>query len=557
MKLPSWLSPARWRARMEEHRLRFKRQSAEFLDDPENVFYLGVFPALHLTTLGLLLFLAIQFKDNKGIYFTRVACLDRLAYKHVCTRYNINGTCDISETMHESMWLRGRYLLNYITHQVESIFPDNNTLSDNLKHTDLVGNLTIRQYRVIPRKVESKLPGASASPEWSEDLQDLTPPDPDLFPFPSYEHTRPISSRTATYGRTPHAYVLMSSADTRSLNTSAIRTQTLRRMWDLLHAIWVDANSRVVVVQAAFHKQDDNVFIHLTIFYEKIGDYWKFTTKFLGARLTTYFTYPNEDMLQLFALTDKRMFVGKKSHVISFILPVVLVITLFELVFETPHLWRLQLRGPRPTLFLMNITLLVLQIITLSLATRAATHLKGEVDKQYGNFYNMDVYPLLRAASLLTYTVILQIWLLMLKQVYMPGYFHPVINDLMQRLRMIVPLLCLMMFFLIVFVLLFGALMTSREGWGSLARSSIKVFSTIITDPEYSQYHFIYYPLLILFLFLLVPLMISCIVAGAPEAQLEQQEVVTGPITPAQLKQRRLRLEVRALLVKFLCNKST
>uniref|UniRef100_A0A0P4WBZ6 Polycystin domain-containing protein n=1 Tax=Scylla olivacea TaxID=85551 RepID=A0A0P4WBZ6_SCYOL len=556
MKLPLFLSPGRWLARLEEWRWRVIHLSAVFWDDPRNMFFLGVFPGLHLTTLALLLFLAIQFQDNKGIYFTRVACLDRLAYKHVCTRYHTNGTCDTSKTMYESIWLRGEYLLGYINDQVESIFPDNTTLADNLEHTDLVGNLTVRQYRVSPRQVDSVLPGASASPEWSEDLQDLTPPDPDLFPFPSYNHTRSFSSKTTTYGYTPHAYVLMTSADTRSQNTSDIKNLTMGRVKALRDANWVDANSRAVVVQAAFHKQDDNVFVHLSIFYEKKGDYWKFTTKFLGARLTTYFLYPNEEALQQFAHTDKKMFVSKKSHLISVILPTVLVITLFELVFETPHLWRLQLCGAGLRLFLMNIILTVLQIITLQFASSSATHLKEEVDKQYGNFYNMDVYPLLRAANLLTNTVILQVWVLMLKQVYMPGYFHPVINDLLRRLRMIVPLLCLMMFFLIVLVCFFGALMTSREGWGSLVPASIEVYSTIITDPDYRQYHFIYYPLLILFLFLLVPLMISCIVAGAPEPTLVQEEVVTGPITPAQLKRRRVRLEVRSLLEKFLCNKS-
>lgn len=552
MKLPSYLSPVTWRAWLEEWRWRIMTVSALFWDDPRRMFFSGVFPALHLITLGLLLFLAIYFEDMKGIYFTRVACLHRLAYKHVCIRYHTNGTCDQSATMYESIWLREKYLLGYIYDQVESIFPENSTIGDNLKHTDLVGNLTIRQYRIIPKPVNSVLPGASASPEWSEDLQDLTPPDPNLFPFPNYNHTQTFRSKTNTYGYTPHAYVLMSSTETRNESISDIKNLTLERVKDLQDANWVDANSRVVVMQSAYHKQDDNVFVHLSIAYEKKGDYWKFSTKFLGARLSTYFFYPNEDAIQQWTLTNKKLFVSKRAYLISFILPTIFVITLFQLVFETPHLWRLQFFREGFRLFLLNIVMAVMQIITIKWAYDSAIHLKEEVDKHFGNFYNMEVYPLLQAAKWLTGTVIVQVWIHMLKQVYMPAYFHPVIDDLLRRLKIVMPVLCRMMFFFIVIVCLFGAVIVSREGWNSLIPSTLEVFSTIINDPEHRQYHFLYFPLVLLFLFMLVPLMISLIVEGADNPKVVQEEVVTGPITPAQLRQRQLRLEVRRMMENLL-----
>ena len=537
---------------MEDVRWRIMSVSAVFWDDPRRLFYCMVFPALHLTTLALLLFLAIHFEDNKGIYFTRVACLDRLAYKYVCIRYHTNGTCDYSKTMYESIWLREKYLLGYIYDQVESIFPDNSSVGNNLKHTDLVGNLTIRQYRIIPRPVEGGLPGASASPEWNEDLQDLTPPDPNLFPFPNYIHTRSFRSKTKTYGKTPHAYVLMSSTETRNENISDIKSLVLGRVKVLQDANWVDANSRVVIMQCAFHKQDDNVFLHLSLVYEKKGDYWTFSTKFLGARLSAYFLFPNEDALQQFAHTDKKLFVSKKSYFIFLVLPTLLAITLFELLFETPHIWRRQIFRAGYRLFLLNIIMTLMQSLTIKWALESATHLKKEVDQQHGNFYNMDVYPLLRDAKWLTYCVIVQVWIHMLKQVYMPAYFHPVIDDLLLRLKLLIPVLCRMMFFLIVMVCFFGALMVSREGWGSLIPTSLEVFSTIITDPEHSQYHFLYYPIIILFLFMLIPLMISCIVEGAENPKVVQLEVVRGPITPAKLRQGQLRLEVRHMMETLL-----
>lgn len=552
MKFPSFLSPKKWKAWLEECRWRIMTVSALFWDDPRRMFYCGVFPALHLITLGLLIFLAIYFEDNKGIYFTRVACLHRLAYKKVCIRYDVGGWCDEMAKLHEFIWLREKYLLSYVYDQVESIFPEKSHIGDNLKHTDLVGNLTIRQYRVNPRPVDSVLPGASASPEWSEDLQDLTPPDPNLFPFPNYIHTQRFRSHTDTYGYTPHAYVLMGSTEARNKTIPDIRNLTLGRVKALQDANWVDANSRVVVMQSAFHKQDDNVFVHLSIVYEKKGDNWKFSTKFLGARLSTYFFYPDEDAIQEFTLTEKKLFVSSSSYLISTVLPTVLLITLFELVFETPHLWRLQFFKDGFRVFLLNVIMAVMQIITIIWSYQSAIHLKKEVDHHYGNFYDMDVYQLLHTATWLTRTIIVQIWIHMLKMVYMPAYFHPVIDDLLRRLRTVIPVLCRMMFFFIVIVLLFGALLVSREGWGSLIPTTLEVFATIINDPEHAQYHFLYFPLVFLFLFMLVPLMISLIVGGADNPRVTQEEVVTGPITPEQLRQRQLRLEVRRMLESLL-----
>lgn len=315
---------------------------------------------------------------------------------------------------------------------------------------------------------------------------------------------------------------------------------------------WVDGNSRAVIVDLAFHKQDDNVFLHLSLVYEKQGDYWMFSTKFLGARLTTYFFYPNEEAIQQFAQTKKRMFVDKRAHLISLLLPLLLIVSFFELVFETPHIWRLQVFRQGLRVFLLNALQVVLLGVTIIWAYNASIHLKKAVEENYGNFYKMDVYPLLQSASWLTNIVIVQLFVHMLKQLYMTSYFHPVLNDLLRRLRMVVPVLVRMMIFLAVLLFPFGAVMVSREGWGSLIPCTLEVFSAVITGPSRQQFPILYYPMVILFLFILMPLMISVIVEGADDPRVVQEEAVGGPITPVKLRRRRLRAEIRVMMEHLL-----
>lgn len=551
MKLFPFLSGRKVAAFFEDLLWRVSIVSSFFWNDPHRLFFSGVFPALHLTTLGLLLVLAVQIQDNKGLYFTHVALLHRLAYKNVCTRRYVNGVCAEMETLQESAFLRGKYILSYIHDQVESIFPENIPVQSCLKHTDLVGNLTIRQYRVSPRPVDSVLPGASASPEWDEKIQDLSPPDPNIGVI-SYEHTRKFRSKTTTYGSTPQALVLLTPKEVMDANTPNVKRLTLGRVKTLQEKSWVDGNSRAVIVDVAFHKQDDNVFVQLSLVYEKLGDYWKFSTKFLGARLTTYFFYPDEYAIQQFVQTDKRLFVDKRAHFISALLPTLLVITLIELVFETPHIWRLQFFRQGLRVFLLNVVQVALQVVTIKWAYHSSMHLKRAVEENFGNFYNMDVYPLLRSALWLTNAIIVQLFVHMLKQVYMTSYFHPVIDDLLRRLRTVVPVLLRMMFLLTILLLPFGAVLVSREGRGSLIRCTLELFSAVITGPERQNYPLLYYPLVILFLFILIPLMISIIVEGADEPNVQQTEVVRGPVTPAQLRRLRLRAEVRLMMENFL-----
>lgn len=551
MRLFSFISGRRIAAFFDDVRWRVGVVATFFWDDPQRMFFSGVFPALHLATLALLLVLAVHFQDNKGLYFTHVALLDRLAYKHVCIRYAMDDSCAQMETLQESMFLRGKLLLGYIYDQVESVFPETSHVPSSLKHTDLVGNLTIRQYRVSPRRVDSVLPGASASPEWSDKIQDLSPPDPNL-PLSSYEHTRKFRSKTTTYGRTPQAFVLLTPEEVQDTNTPDVKAMTLGRVKILQDARWVDGNSRTVIVDVAFHKQDDNVFVQLSLVYEKLGDYWKFSTKFLGARLTTYFFYPDERAIQQFVQTDKRLFVDKRAHLISMLLPALLAITLVELVFETPHLWRLQFFRQGLRVFLLNLLQVAMQIATIKWAYDSSIHLKRAVEQNFGNFYNMDVYPLLRSAQWLTHAVIVQLFVHMLKQVYMTSYFHPVLDDLQRHLRTVVPVLLRMMLLVTLLLLPFGAVLVSREGRGSLLRCTLEVFSAIITGPERQDYPLLYYPLLILFLFILIPLIISIIVEGADDPRVEQQEEVCGPTSPARLRRRRLRAEVRHMMENLL-----
>ena len=95
-------------------------------------------------------------------------------------------------------------------------------------------------------------------------------------------------------------------------------------------------------------------------------------------------------------------------------------------------------------------------------------------------------------------------------------------------------------------------MLVSREGRGSLIRCTLELFSAVITGPERQNYPLLYYPLVILFLFILIPLMISIIVEGADEPSVHQTEVVRGPVTPAQLRRLRLRAEVRLIMENFL-----
>lgn len=93
MKMFSFLSGPRIAAAFDDLRWRVGVVATFFLDDPQRLFSNGVFPALHLATLSLLLILAVLIQDNKGLYFTQVALLHQVAYKSVCTRYSLNGPC--------------------------------------------------------------------------------------------------------------------------------------------------------------------------------------------------------------------------------------------------------------------------------------------------------------------------------------------------------------------------------------------------------------------------------------------------------------------------------
>lgn len=110
----------------------------------------------------------------------------------------------------------------------------------------------------------------------------------------NYTDTRYYYS-SRSYGPTPQSYVLFGAyMINQSLHKDNLVKTVVERLSHLQKNGWVDEETTAVLLQYNLHRRDVNVFIHVSILYEKLGQQYVLKTFTKATDIQALFFWPNE-----------------------------------------------------------------------------------------------------------------------------------------------------------------------------------------------------------------------------------------------------------------------
>lgn len=122
------------------------------------------------------------------------------------------------------------------------------------------------------------------------------------------------------------------------LHKSDLVKTIVERISHLQKNKWVDEKTTAVLMQFNLHRRDTNVFIHVSILYEKLGQQYVLQTSVTATDIQALFFYPDEAAIKKHTDLKQNLFYDDHSKAIATVAGFLCFLAIITLIYETEHI---------------------------------------------------------------------------------------------------------------------------------------------------------------------------------------------------------------------------